>query len=267
MELLTEVERIKSVMGLILEKKKKLTRDEKFFWVAKNMGGWLYDEVYFSDYDLSRLPFFDSFKIYLIEKTNVNRNSRESIGKSLKDHYEDFLNVMDPQKSEDVIDGIKIRFPNIAQKIARYEKKELNPNEKRGRNRLVKAPKITSAIKSGRYSGDISKLKPLSSVRPQPQLQPEPVNLPEPEGGKRGRRTLERDFTPVEAGRWKREGIEQLIKIEKRIDKYEAQTVKFTNEIIRLQKELDRRKRFFGVDQEELNESIEKIKLDFKRFI
>ena len=57
MELLTEVERIKSVMGLITEKK-KLTRNDKFFWVAKNMGAWLYDEVYYSDYDLNRLPFF-----------------------------------------------------------------------------------------------------------------------------------------------------------------------------------------------------------------
>ena len=58
MELLTEIERIKSVMGLVTEVKKKLTRDEKFFWVSKNIGGWLYDEVFYSDYDLNRLPFF-----------------------------------------------------------------------------------------------------------------------------------------------------------------------------------------------------------------
>ena len=88
-----------------------------------------------------------------------------------------------------------------------------------------------------------------------------------PEGSKRGRKPLGGEFTSQEVNRWKLEGVKQLSKIEKRIDKYEAETVKFTNEIIRLQKELDRRKRFFGVDQEELNESIEKIKLDFKRFI
>jgi hypothetical protein len=263
MELLTEVERIKSVMGLILEKKKKLTRDDKFFWITKNMGRWLYDEVYFRDYDLSRLPFFDMYKIYLISKTNVNRNSREAIAKSLMDHYEDFLNVMDPQKSEDVVDEIKERFPNIAQKIARYERKESNPNEKRGRKKLVKGPKITSAIKSGRFSGDISKLKPLSSVTPKPEPQPEV----KPEGAKRGRKPLGGEFTSQEVNRWRNEGIEQLSKIEKRIDKYESESTKLTNIIIRLQKDLDRRKKFFGINQEELNESIEKIKSDFKRFI
>lgn len=263
MELLTEVERIKSVMGLILEKKKKLTRDDKFFWISQNMGRWLYDEVYFRNYDLSRLPFFDMYKIYLISKTNVNRNSREDIAKSLMDHYEDFLNVMDPQKSEDVVDEIKDRFPIIAQKISRYERKESNPNEKRGRKKLVKGPKVTSAIKSGRFTGDISKLKPLSSVTPKPEPQPEV----KPEGSKRGRKTLDRDFTPIEAGRWKKEGIEQLSKIEKRIDKYEAESTKLTNEIIRLQRDLERRKRFFGINQEELNESLVKIRLDFKRFI
>jgi hypothetical protein len=263
MELLTEVERIKSVMGLILEKKKKLTRDDKFFWITKNMGRWLYDEVYFRDYDLSRLPFFDMYKIYLISKTNVNRNSRESIAKSLMDHYEDFLNVMDPQKSEDVVDEIKERFPNIAQKIARYERKESNPNEKRGRKKLVRGPKITSAIKSGRFTGDISRLKPLSSVVTEPQPEPEVT----PQGAKRGRKPLGGEFTSQEVNRWKLEGVEQLSKIEKRIDKYEAESTKLTNVIIRLQKDLDRRKKFFGIDQEQLNESIEKIKLDFKRFI
>ncbi len=58
MELLAEIVRIKSVMGLVTEIKKKLTRDDKFFWVSKNIGEWLYNEVYNSGYDLDRLPFF-----------------------------------------------------------------------------------------------------------------------------------------------------------------------------------------------------------------
>ena len=270
MELLTEVERIKSVMGLITEKK-KLTRNDKFFWVAKNMGAWLYDEVYYSDYDLNRLPFFDMYKFYLARKTQVDRNSREAIGKSLLEYYEDFLNVMDAQKSEDVVDEIKLRFPNIAQKIANYQKKESNPNEKRGRKKLVRGPKITSAIRQGRTDIDMSRLKPLSAVQQTPEPVIDPVNVTEPAGGKRGRKKLERDFTPIEAGRWKLEGIGQLKKIEKRIDKYEAQSTKLTNEIIRLQRDLDRRRLFFGITQDEapedINESIQKIKSDFKRFI
>lgn len=270
MELLTEVERIKSVMGLITEKK-KLTRNDKFFWVAKNMGAWLYDETYPSNYDFNNLPFFDSYKLYLIAKTNVNRNSREAIAQSLLDHYEDYLNVMDAQKSEDVIDEIKQRFPNIAQKIAKYQKKESNPNEKRGRKKLVRGPKITSAIRQGRTDVDMSRLRPLSAVQQTPEPVMEPVNEPESVGSKRGRKKLERDFTPIEAGRWKLEGIGQLKKIEKRIDKYEAQSTKLTNEIIRLQRDLDRRRQFFGITQDEtpedINESIQKIKSDFKRFI
>jgi hypothetical protein len=268
MELLAEIDRIKSVMGLVLEYKKKLTRDEKFYWVSKNIGRWLYDEVFYSDYDLNRLPFFEMYKIYLTRKTRVNRNSREAVGESLKDHYEDFLNVMDPQKSEDVIDEIKKVFPSIKDKIDSYGKKEKNPNEKRGRKKLEKKPVITSAIRQGRTDIDMSRLRPLSAV----QQTPEPVNVPEPQvAGKRGRKKLNRDYTSIEAGRWRLEGIEQLEKIEKRIDKYEAKTTELTNEIIRLQRELDRRRSFFGITKDEapedINESIQKIKSDFKRFI
>jgi hypothetical protein len=269
MELLSEIDRIKSVMGLVLEYKKKLTRDEKFYWVSKNIGGWLYDEVFYSNYDLNRLPFFEMYKFYLARKTQVDRNSREAIGKSLRDHYEDFLNIMEPQKSEDVIDEIKKVFPSIKDKIDRYGKKEVNPNEKRGRKKLDKKPKVTSAIRQGRTDIDMSRLRPLSAVQSEPKL--EPISEPKPESGKRGRKKLDRDYTPIEAGRWKLEGIEQLEKIEKRIDKYEAKTTELTKEIIRLQRELDRRKLFFGITQDEapedINESIQKIKSDFKRFI
>ena len=271
MELLTEIERIKSVMGLVTEIKKKLTRNEKFFWVSKNIGEWLYDEVFYSDYDLNRLPFFEMYKIYLTRKTRVNKNNREAVGQSLKDHYEDFLNIMEPQKSEDVIDEIKRVFPSIKDKIDSYGKKEKNPNERRGRKKLEKKPVVTSAIRRGRTDIDMSRLRPLSAVKQAPQPVIEPVNVPEPVGGKRGRKKLERDFTPIEAGRWKLEGIGQLEKIEKRIDKYEAQSTKLTNEIIRLQRDLDRRRLFFGITQDEapedINESIQKIKSDFKRFI
>lgn len=268
MELLTEIERIKSVMGLVTEIKKKLTRNEKFFWVSKNIGEWLYDEVFYSNYDLNRLPFFDMYKFYLARKTQVNRSSREAVGQSLRDHYEDFLNVMEPQKSEDVIDEIKKVFPSIKDKIDKYGKKETNPNEKRGRKKLEKKPVVTSAIRQGRTDIDMSRLRPLSAV----QQTPEPVNVPAPQAaGKRGRKKLDRDYTPIEAGRWKLEGIEQLEKIEKRIDKYEAKTTELTKEIIRLQRELDRRRLFFGITQDEapedINESIQKIKSDFKRFI
>jgi hypothetical protein len=267
MELLTEIERIKSVMGLVTEVKKKLTRNEKFFWVSKNIGEWLYDEVFYSDYDLNRLPFFEMYKFYLARKTQVNRNSREAVGQSLKDHYEDFLNIMEPQKSEDVIDEIKKAFPSIKDKIDSYGKKEKNPNEKRGRKKLDKKPKVTSAIVKGRTDVDMSRLKPLSAV----QQTPEPVNVPEPKISKQYKKTIGRDYTPVEAGRWKKDGIGQLEKIEKRIDKYEAESTKLTNEIIRLQRELDRRRSFFGINKDEesndINESIKKIKSDFKRFI
>jgi hypothetical protein len=250
-------------MGLILEKKKKLTRDDKFFWITKNMGGWIFDEVVTDFKKIQDIPFYGKYKQYLKLKTKVNTDNLESVIYSLSDYYEDFLNVMDAQDSEDVVDEFKKYYPNISQKIARYERKESNPDEKRGRKKLVRGPKVTSAIKSGRFTGDISRLKPLSSVTPKPEPQPEV----KPEGAKRGRKTLDRDFTPIEAGRWKKEGIEQLSKIEKRIDKYEAESTKLTNIIIRLQKDLERRKSFFGINQEELNESIEKIRLDFKRFI
>lgn len=274
MELLTEIDRIKSVMGLILEKK-KLTRDEKFFWIAKNMGDWLY-ELYFLNYKMAEnLPFFDMYKTYLIQKRLVPMYSIEALVKSLnsngndKNNYEDFLSVLQPQMSEDIIDEIKKKYPSIKEKIDRYGKKEINPNEKRGRKRLEKKNKITSAIVKGRTDINVSRLKPLSVVQSTPKL--EPVDEPKSENGKRGRKKLDRDFTPTEAGRWKLEGIGQLKKIEKRIDKYEAQSTKLTNEIIRLQRDLDRRRQFFGINQEEetndLNESIQKIKSDFKRFI
>jgi hypothetical protein len=275
MELLVEMERIKSMIDLIEGRKKKLTRDPKFFWVAKNMGEWLYYEVYYNDYDLNRLPFFDMYKFYLISKTNVNRSSREAVAKSFMDHYEDFLNVMDPQKSEDVIDEIKKRFPSIEQKISRYEKGDKNPDEKRGRKKKDKQPVVTSAIRNGRTDIDVSKLKPISrnqstpEFRPtssEPETQSEPISDTSIETKKRGRKPLGGEFTSAEVNRWKNEGIEQLGKIERRIDKYESQTTKLTNEIIRLQSDLDRRKRYFGVE-DNLNESVEKIKLNFRRFL
>jgi hypothetical protein len=265
MELLTEIDRIKSFMGLILEKK-KLTRDDKFFWTAKHIGGWIYDMFFMNNKMVTTIPFYNMYKTYLIVKTRVNVNNPEAVLESLKTEYEPFLSLMEPQKSEDVIDEFKKNYPVIKEKIDRYGKKEVNPNERRGRKRLDKKPKVTSAIVKGRTDLDISRLKPLSAVKSEPVI--EPTTEPTPESGKRGRKKLDRDFTPIEAGRWKLEGIEQLEKIEKRIDKYEAQSTKLTNEIIRLQRELDRRRSFFGINKdEEINESIQKIKSDFKRFI
>jgi hypothetical protein len=266
MELLSEIDRIKSVMGLVLEYKKKLTRDDKFYWVAKNIGGWISDLFFMNNKLIKTIPFYDTYKNYLIVKTKVNVTDLDSVIDSFKTEYEAFLMLLDPQKSEDVIDEFKKQYPVIKEKIDRYGKKEVNPNERRGRKRLDKKPKVTSAIVKGRTDLDMSRLKPLSAVQSAPEL--EPVSEPTPESGKRGRKKLDRDFTPIEAGRWKLEGIEQLEKIEKRIDKYEAQSTKLTNEIIRLQRELDRRRSFFGIDKdEEINESIQKIKSDFKRFI
>lgn len=268
MELLTEIDRIKSVMGLILEKK-KLTRDEKFFWTAKHIGGWIYDMFFMNNKMVNTIPFYETYKNYLIVKTKVNLSNPEAVVDSFKTEYEPFLMLLDPQKSEDIIDEFKKQYPVIKEKIDRYGKKEVNPYEKRGRKRLEKKNKVTSAIVKGRTDLDMSRLKPLSAVQSTPEL--EPVVEPKSESGKRGRKKLDRDFTPIEAGRWKLEGIGQLKKIEKRIDKYEAQSTKLTNEIIRLQRDLDRRRQFFGIDQDEdtndLNESIQKIKSDFKRFI
>ena len=269
MELLSEIDRIKSVMGLLLEYKKKLTRDDKFYWVAKNIGGWIYDLFFMNNKMIKTIPFYETYKSYLILKTRVNVSNPEAVVESLKTEYETFLSLLDPQKSEDVIDEFKKQYPVIKEKIDRYGKKEVNPNEKRGRKRLDKKPKVTSAIVKGRTDLDMSRLKPLSAAQSAPKL--EPVNEPTPESGKRGRKKLDRDYTPIEAGRWRLEGIEQLEKIEKRIDKYEAQSTKLTNEIIRLQRELDRRRSFFGINKDEevndINESIQKIKSDFKRFI
>jgi hypothetical protein len=198
MELLTEIERIKSVMGLVTEIKKKLTRNEKFFWVSKNIGEWLYDEVFYSDYDLNRLPFFEMYKIYLTRKTRVNKNNREAVGQSLKDHYEDFLNIMEPQKSEDVIDEIKRVFPSIKDKIDSYGKKEKNPNERRGRKKLEKKPVVTSAIRRGRTDIDMSRLRPLSAVQQTPEPVIEPVNVPEPVTGEPDTENIEGRDSPTD---------------------------------------------------------------------
>lgn len=275
MELLFEIDRIKSFMGLILEKK-KLTRDDKFFWTADNVGGWLYD-LFFMNIKLAQsLPFLEMYKSYLIQKRLISSSDIKSIVESLKisddgkyNNYRDFLSLLAPQMSEDVIDQIKKDFPAIEIKIDKYNKKDTNPNERRGRKKLERKNKVTSAIVKGRTDIDMSRLRPLSAVQTEPKL--EPVSEPKPEGDKRGRKKLNRDYTPIEAGRWKLEGIEQLEKIEKRIDKYESKTTELTNEIIRLQRELDRRRQFFGVTQDEapedINESIQKIKSDFKRFI
>lgn len=275
MELLSEIDRIKSVMGLVLEYKKKLTRDEKFFWTAKNMGNWLYDLFFLNNKSVQNLPFFEMYKNYLIQTKRISGFSVESLVKSLrsdegdKNNYEDFLSILSPRMSEDIIDEIKKNYPSIKEKIDRYGKKEVNPNERRGRKRLEKKPNVTSAIVKGRTDLDMSRLRPLSAVQSEPKL--EPVSEPKPESGKRGRKKLDRDYTPIEAGRWKLEGIEQLEKIEKRIDKYEAKTTELTKEIIRLQRELDRRRSFFGINKDEepndINESIQKIKSNFKRFI
>lgn len=245
MELLTEVERIKSIMGLILEKKKKLTRDNKFFWISENMGEWLYYEVWSRDYDMNNLPFFDMYKIYLISKTNVNTSNRTSIAESFMNHYEDFLNVMEPQKSEDVIDEIKRHFPSIAQKIARYERKEYNPDEKRGRNKLVKAPKITSAIKSGRFSGDISKLKPLSSVRLDSVNVPEPEVKPKVDG--RGRRPVGGEFTTQERFKFKTQGLEYINHLEDKFKEYDNLASTYIQRAQEKLEDINRRKRFFGI--------------------
>lgn len=264
MELLSEIDRIKSVMGLVLEYKKRLTGNEKFLWITQNMGGWIFNEVISNFKKIELIPYYGKYKQYLRLKTKVDTNSLDSVVWSLTENYEDFLNVMGDQDSEKLIDELKKYFPSISEKILGYQKKETNPNEKRGRKKLEKRPKVTSAIVKGRTDLDMSRLKPLSTVQNKPEVKS--VD-PSPEVKKRGRKPLSGEFTSQEVGRWRHEGIGQLEKIERRIDKYEDQSSKLTNEIIRLQQDLDRRKKFFGIDEEPINESIEKIKLDFKRFI
>lgn len=264
MELLTEIERIKSVMGLVLEYKKRLTGNEKFLWITQNMGNWIFNEVISNFKKIELIPSYGKYKQYLRLKTKVDTSSLDSVVWSLTEHYADFLNVMSDQDSEKLIDELKKYFPSVSEKILGYQKKETNPNEKRGRKKLEKRPNVTSAIVKGRTDLDMSRLKPLSTVQNKPEVKS--VGL-SPEGKKRGRKPLGGEFTSQEVGRWRHEGIGQLEKIEKRIDKYEAQSSKLTNEIIRLQQDLDRRKKFFGIGEEPINESMEKIKLDFKRFI
>jgi hypothetical protein len=269
MELLTEVERIKTVMGLITENKKKLTRDSKFFWIAERMGDWIFNEVVMDFKKVEFIPFYEKYKQYLILKTKVNTSRLDFIVQSLPEYYNDFLNVMDPQKSEDVIDEFKKHYPNIKQKIDSYDKKESNPNERRGRKKLGKQPKITSAIKSGRFSGDISKLKPLSSVTTTPEVQPEtkPQDTPNKVKGNRGRPKVESPFTAQERSLFKKQGVEYIDHLENKFKEYDNLANIY---IKRAQEKLDdinRRKQFFGIDQENINEGRRILINTYRRYL
>jgi len=276
-----------------LQEKKKLTYDDKFFWIAKNMGNWLYEEIINKQtqgdnrtYDAKQveyIPFYEMYRFYLRSKTKVNLSNPNDVLQSLGEHYEDFLNVMDPRKSEDVIDEIKKQYPNISQKIARYERKAPNPNETRGRKAKPKQPKTFYTI--GGKPIDISKYKPLSKVAPvdtpqEPEMANEPMadapstiepKMPSPDSpaakSLRGRPRVESEFTSQERFLFKKQGVEYIEHLENKFREYDNLANVYIRRAQEKLEDINRRKQFFGIDQETINESIEKFKSDFRRFL
>ena len=264
---------------LILEVKKRLMDDEKFEWVTSNIGEWLYEIIMVNHNLMSQIPYYIWFRTWLSNNYNqINRNNNEYMLEAIRLHYGEYLNNLREKDSDTIIDDLKKQFPSLKMRIESFGKKEKNPNERRGRKPLEKKPKITSAIKSGRLStlngvNNLSRLKPISTTKPNEDpkitIPLEPTDNTSDEPKKRGRKPFEGEthgLTYQQRHIMKKEGLDGITRIENRIETLDNETTRITRKIIELEKEIQIRKKILGLN-DEINESLVKLKSDFKRFL
>lgn len=214
----------------------RLISDEKFEWIVKNLGDWLFTELYSKPQLINSLPFIEQFKTFVKHKTTEKKDSDEDLVSALY-RIDDFLNLMNPKQSQEFIKKVIDIFPIIGLKISRFGKPETSG--KRGRP-FGSKNKIQKVDYQTEPELDITK------GRPSPQIDEPQITQSEPK--RRGRKPLDSPFTAIERHIFKKEGPEKIEKMETKVKELDSQVNQTIQRIQKMIKDIDRRKNFFGLE-------------------
>lgn len=205
--------------------------DDKFSWIAENIGNWLFDELFSKPNLISSLPNMDQFKTYV--RTSIKKLDVDPSEMVQNLHLMDtFLNRLDKKESANFIKEVVKLFPNISAKIQRYGKPEPTGG-KRGRP-------IGSKNKPKSEPLNIDVIK--TTVKPKSEPQQE---LPT----KRGRPKIYDDnLTAIERMRYRKEGPEIIQKLEQKVSGYDKEIDQTIARIKKIMVDIDKRKKFFGIE-------------------
>jgi hypothetical protein len=232
--------------------------DEKFNWVASNMGGWILDSTIDNPVKIASLPMFDEFKRWLSTNTTKSTKSNDDIILAT-DYLDSFLNSLSQRDAQNFIKTAMERFPIVKTKITNYLKNEIQDTigKRRGRPPGSKnKPRIDLNDPSIRV---IRRVKPeptepittITKTETQPQqIQQPSVQQIEPTTRdiKRGRPKLYSDeLTNVDRARFRQEGKDywEFLEAKKRV--IDSKIRQFNAQLEKIQSNIDKRKKFWDI--------------------
>ncbi len=207
----------------------RLMSDEKFDWIVKNLGEWLFEELYSKPQLINSLPNMEQFRTFVKFKTTEKANTDSELVGALY-RLGDFLNMLSPKESQTFIKSVSSTFPKIASKILRYGKPE--PTGKRGRP-------AGSKNKEKQFEPEI---KTDIAFIPKKQQIPQPS-----EPKKRGRKPLESPLTSMERYLYKKEGPEKIQSLEMKVKELDSEIDQTVQRIKKIMQDIEKRKNFFGI--------------------
>ena len=236
--------------------------EEKFDWVASNMGTLILDSTIERPSSITSLPFFKQFKEWLSENTTKPTETHEDIVLSL-DYLEQFLNFLNPRDSQRFMKEAMERFPLVKSKIVSYLKPGMTSQpsttdgtgKKRGRPPGVKnKPKIDLSdpsikiIKRYKPEEPIDVTKQINPQPTQPQSEPK-VEPKEPVKKSLGRPKLYNDdLTAFERTKYKKEGPGMIKSLEGKVESLNYEAEQIRQRILKIMGDIDKRKKYFGIE-------------------
>lgn len=231
--------------------------DEKFNWVASNMGSWILDSTIDNPVKIQSLPMLQEFQSWL--STNTTKATKSSDDLVLAtDYIDSFLNSLSPRDAQNFIKTAMERFPIVKTKIANYLKDEIQDNigKRRGRPPGSKnKPKIDLNDPSIKV---IRRLKPAPQEPVQdiskdlpPVTPPSVIDQPEVKIStpRKGRPKVFSDETSaIDRARFKQEGKDYWEYLEAKKKIVDNKIKVFNQQLVKLQSNIDKRKKFWGIE-------------------
>ncbi len=231
--------------------------DEKFNWVASNIGSWILDSTIDNPVKIQSLPMIQEFQSWLSTNTTKPTKSNDDLVLAT-DYIDSFLNSLSPRDAQNFIKTSMERFPIVKTKIANYLKDEIQDNlgKRRGRPpgsknkqkidlndpsiRVIKRFKPVPKEPVQDVSKDLPPVIPT-----QPTLEPEvPSSSP-----KRGRpKVFSDDTSAIDRARFKQEGKEYWEYLEAKKKIVDNKIKVFNQQLLKLQSNIDKRKKFWGIE-------------------
>lgn len=242
--------------------------NEKFDWVAKNIGTWILDSTIERPQSIRLLPLLSQFKEWLASNTNKPFETDDDIILAT-DQIEGFLNFISPRDSQRFMKEAMERFPLVKSNIASYLKSGKTEEP---------IPSVDSGKRRGRPAGSKNKpkidlsdprIKILRRYKPQEPTAVTNISLPEPEVEpimpepvvttdepsfstekpmkKMGRPKIYNDeLSSMERNKFKREGPGMIKSLEGKAESLNYAAEQMRQRILKIMDEIAKRKKYWG---------------------